>query len=170
MKRWIVLVLFACLLTGCSNNPQQQITTIQPRITDATPTLASSPTPTRTPTKIPTAKPTIPPALPTARPTPRPTKKPTPRPTPTKAPTGHICTLASCDNPWGYHLVVGDEGNLVTAPPDGFCSWWQCASDFWTSGGPGSIVACQDNTFDWDSARGADCFNDGGIRGWLVKS
>jgi hypothetical protein len=152
----LVLLCVACAST--SEVAYLQTSLAQTPVSAPTPTIPPARTiqPTRTPVLAPTAKPTT-----------RPTAKPTPKPTPFPY---HICTFASCSNPWGYHLQNGINGSGVQSAPAGFCSWFLCAANFASTGGPGGmIVACNDNNMDWTQDYYANrCGNDNGIRGYLT--
>ena len=111
-----------------------------------------------------TSAPTATPTRTTIKPTPKPTKKPTPTPTP--APTYHTCTIAACNNPWGYHLQNGDGFPLVISAPSGFCSWFRCLPDFGNESG--DIVECSNGAFSWNGSADSEGCPNMTIKGWLA--
>jgi len=147
----------------------QQITpapTTTPRRETPTPpdkNIPTQPTPTPTQQTQPPAQPTT---APTAKPTVAPTHKPKPTATPTTGPTYHSCSIASCPNPWGYHLQYGDGNPLVTSAPSGFCDWFACLPDFGNENG--DIVECSNGTFSWNGSNSSEGCPGMTIKGWLA--
>jgi hypothetical protein len=104
--------------------------------------------PTSTATAAPTASP---------KPTPRPTAKPTPKPTP--RPTAKPAVKTGVyGNPWGYDFR---PGNVISNPPDAFCSYFPCIASFWDNTN-GYVMQCGDMMFSHSGGRSGSCSRHGG--------
>lgn len=95
------------------------------------------------------AQPTATP-VPTATATPAPTKTPAPPPPP---PT----STGVNGNPWGYNFT---PGNVITNPPGGFCSYFNCIASFWN--GNGYVEECQDGMYSLSGGISGSCSRHGG--------
>lgn len=129
-------------------------TTIVVITTDTPTTVVQAIQPTNTPTMVPTLTP---------KPTPKPTLKPTPtqpivqRPTPISRPQSTPTPCANPCNPWGYNF---NQGNLIYSPNGGFCSDFNCISNFWH--GNGFVNECNDGSYSKSGGIRGDCSHHGG--------
>jgi hypothetical protein len=129
-----------------------QNTVVPTRASIPTSTAITRPTPTLTPTPSPS-----PTSVPTPTSQPFSTPTPTPRPQPTQAPKPTPTPCADPCNPWGYNFV---HGNLITAPPSAFCSYFACIPNF--VNGHGYVVECQDSQYSKSGGIQGACSYHGG--------
>jgi len=126
----------------------------------ASPTSSSRPRPTTTPTSTPGSGSTPTPGGVTS---PAPTSAPTsPVPPPTSAPPPSSNPVGTCgapQNPWGYNFC---GGNLVTSPPQAFCSVFNCVPHFWDQAKVDYVAECNDGTYAENRHGPASCGSHGG--------
>ncbi len=81
-------------------------------------------------------------------------------PTPPPPPPPATCHTDAPANPWGYDFC---SGNLVTAPPGNFCSYFACIASFWSFTN-GYVDQCNDGKYSHSGGRSGACSSHGGER------
>lgn len=132
-----------------------------PAATATTHSAAAAVSPSPTHAAVTSAPTTVPTQVPvTATATPIPTQPPTPRPTaaPTVAPAPPAAsTCGAAANPWGYTFCAGQ---VISAPPSNFCSYFHCIASFWN--GRGYVMECTDTAFSKSGGISGSCSQHGG--------
>jgi hypothetical protein len=151
---------FTPTLTSTLTITQTSTITDTPTIT-LTPTITDTPTITLTPTNTFTPSLTLTPSR-TYTITRTPTKTPsiTLTKTATRTPGPYVPPVISggiFGNPWGYNF---ETGNVITSPPQKFCSFFPCIISFWD--GSGYVIECADGKFSKSGGRTGACSHHGG--------
>jgi hypothetical protein len=123
---------------------QAQAAVIKPTVVptvSVTPTPSPTPVPTPSPTTPPTAAPIIVAVAPRA----------TAPPPPPAAPAFNYCGAPA--NPWHYNFCAG---NVITAVPSSFCSYFPCIPSFWKQVN-GYAEECVDGKYSHSGGRQGAC-------------
>jgi hypothetical protein len=73
---------------------------------------------------------------------------------------GAADTCGAPANPWGYNFCLGG-GNVITAPPSNFCSYFPCIPSFWIYTN-GYVEECQDGMYSHSGGQPGSCSYHGG--------
>jgi hypothetical protein len=84
---------------------------------------------------------------------------PAPAPTAVAPSPAPVSTCGAPPNPWGYNFC---GGNLISSPPQDFCSVFPCVAHFWDQKKPDHVVECSDGTYAEDSRGAGSCLSHNG--------